>query len=90
MQKIFTHPHLYSENDVNLKYDLKGTVGSSVSKGLYGKMSEVTSLKKFLQFETILRTLNTEFLSASEGTAPRPLLLGSPSASKKNPPSNTV
>jgi len=37
---------------------LKGTVGSSVSKGLCGKVSEVTSLKKFLQFETILRTLN--------------------------------
>ena len=37
---------------------LTGTVGSTVSKGLCGKVSEVTSLKKFL---TILRTLNTEF-----------------------------
>ena len=42
---------------------LKGTVDSSVSKGLCGKVSKVTGLKKFLQFETILRTLNTEFLT---------------------------
>ena len=50
-------------------------------------MSEVTSLKKFLQFETILRTLNTEFSSASVGgCAPRPPLLRSLSTSKKNPP----
>ena len=42
---------------------LKGIVGSSVSKGLCGKVSEVASLKKFLQLETILRTLNTEFSS---------------------------
>ena len=41
---------------------LKGTVGSSASKGLCGKVSEVTSLKKFL---TIRRTLNTEFSSAT-------------------------
>ena len=72
------HPHLYIDNDfnlVNLKYAcigiyLKGTVGSSVSKGMCGKVSEVTSLKKLLQFETILRTLNIEPSSASGGCAP--------------------
>jgi len=65
---------------------LKGTVGSSVSKRLCEKVSEVTSLKKLLQFETILRTLNIELSSASQGCAPRPPLLGLPGTSKKNPP----
>ena len=41
-------------------------MGSSVSNGLCGKVSEV---KRFLQFETILRTFNTKFLSASGGYA---------------------
>jgi len=58
---------------------LKGTVGLSLSIGLCGKVSEV---KRFLQFETIFRTFNTKFSSASRGYAPRPPLLGSPSTSK--------
>ena len=49
---------------------LEGTVGSSVSKRFCEKVSEVTSLKKLLQFETILRTLNVELSSASGGTDP--------------------
>jgi len=45
----------------------------------------LTSLKKLLQFETILRTLNAELSSASGGCALRPPLLGSPSTQKRTP-----
>ena len=78
--------YLYIGNEfnfVNLKYMPQGHCGFNSIKRIVWKVSEVTSLKKFLQFETILRTLNTEFSSASGGWPP---LLRSPSTSKKNPP----
>jgi len=54
-------------------------------KDLCVKVSEVTSLKKLLQFEAILRTLNIEPSSAYGGFASRHQLLGSLNTSKKNP-----
>ena len=68
MQKIFIRPHLFIGNDfnfVNLKYIRipQGHCGFNSIKRIVWKVSEVTSLKNFLQFETILKTLNTEFFS---------------------------